>query len=43
MHEFGSIEYLFIFVDLDIGTDKSTHPIISDDHRGENLELAEGL
>ena len=32
MHELGSIEYFFIFVDLDVGTDKAAHPVVSDDH-----------
>lgn len=43
VHEFSSIEYLFVFMDLDIGTYKSAHPVIGDDHWRENLELTEGL
>lgn len=39
MHELSSMEDFFILLDFDVGTDKPAHPIVGDDHGGEDLKL----
>lgn len=43
MHELGPLEHLRVPSILDVGTDKATEPVVGDDHRWEELELAESL
>lgn len=32
VHEFCTVENLFVFLDFDIGTYESAHPVVCDDH-----------
>lgn len=43
MHEFCSIESLFVLVNFDVCTDEATHPVVCYDHWWEDLQLAECL
>ncbi len=42
VHELSSSEDLVASM-LDVGTYKTTHPVVGDDSRGKDLELAEAL
>jgi hypothetical protein len=43
MHKFGAIEHFAVTLAFDVCTDEAAHPIIVDDNRGEDFQLAEGL
>ena len=42
VHELAALEDLVASV-LDVGTNEAAHPVVGDDHRWEDLELAEAL
>ncbi len=43
MHELSSIEYCFVLLNFHICTNKAAHPVVGDDHGGEDLQLTERL
>lgn len=43
MHELGTIKHLTVSLAFHIGADEAAHPIVVDDDRREDLQLAKGL